>query len=234
MPSGAKKRKAARRKKEMALPSADPSSQDSGHSDELMPAEDSKESDDGSPTSSSSSSSSQEHHRSRSAEELLGSDAVVFDSTAESGKGVALAEEVEAESPVAVEEAAYTTTVESFAESEDVVVEFPKSEKEDEEVAEESAVLVEKVVALAEEDRRLDEVAAKVLEETSGGVKEVPLPDGDEAVDQLGESGDARCVAGKAENLPTAEVSPGAAPVVHHATWWNCCGLLDVFACSTR
>ncbi|URE37061.1 hypothetical protein MUK42_13270 [Musa troglodytarum] len=241
MPSGPKKRKAARRKKEMALRSANPAPlpQDSEQHDDLGPVEDSKESDGGSPASSSSS-LSRGNHRFRSAEALLGSEAVAFVSRAEdaeSGKGATLAEEDDEASVVAGHDLVFTNAAESVAESEDSALDFAESEKEDEKPTEESAVYVEKIVAITEERGPIDAVAAKIFEETLGeaAVKVVALPDADNALEQLGEENhEARSVDGKAETLPTAEDELPARPSLHHATCWNCCGLLDVFAGSRR
>ncbi|CAL9167875.1 unnamed protein product [Musa hybrid cultivar] len=213
MPSGPKKRKAARRKKEMALRPANPAAppQDSEQHDDPVPVEDNKESDGGSPASSSSS-LSRENHRFRSAEALLGSEAVAFVSRAEdaeSGKGATLAEEDDEGSVVAGNDLAFTNAAESIAGSEDSALEFAESEKEDEKPAEETALYVEKIVAMTEERGPIDEAAAKCFEETSGeaAAKVVPLRDADEALEQLGEENhEARSVDGKTETLPTAEV----------------------------
>ncbi|RRT86041.1 hypothetical protein B296_00002036 [Ensete ventricosum] len=212
MPSGPKKRKAARRKKEMALRPADPTTpQDSEQQCDLVPLEDSKESNGGSPASSSSS-STRENHRFRSAEASLGSEAVAFVSRAEDaedGKGATLAEEDDEGSVVAGNDLAFTNAAESVAESQDSALKVAEYEQEDEKPAEDSAVYVEKIVSVTEERGPINEVAAKCFEETSGeaAVKVVPLPDADEALEQLGEEDhEARSVDGKAETLPTAEV----------------------------
>ncbi|RWW71726.1 hypothetical protein BHE74_00020505, partial [Ensete ventricosum] len=201
MPSGPKKRKAARRKKEMALRPADPTTpQDSEQQCDLVPLEDSKESNGGSPATSSSS-STRENHRFRSAEASLGSEAVAFVSRAEDaedGKGATLAEEDDEGSVVAGNDLAFTNAAESVAESQDSALKVAEYEQEDEKPAEDSAVYVEKIVSVTEERGPINEVAA---------VKVVPLPDADEALEQLGEEDhEARSVDGKAETLPTAEV----------------------------
>ncbi|XP_042383642.1 uncharacterized protein LOC121975824 [Zingiber officinale] len=224
-----KKRKAAKRKKKMAAAAtADVAPNDHGHHDDgvLPPPEEIKEHDGGSTASSSSASSSpREHHCSSSAEEFPGSEPVAFNGSTE---GVVLVEHdlVEEDSSIVVEETTFSSTTEFFAKSEASLVETTKYDKEDEG----SVVPVEKIAVFAEEERQGDEIALAEVQ-----VKVVLLTDVHETVEeQLDESHGDHCFGGKAEVLPTIELTPSPPVVVRPTTWWTCCGLLDVFAGSGR
>ncbi|WOK92562.1 hypothetical protein Cni_G01253 [Canna indica] len=241
MPSGAKKRKAAKRKQQMAVAPAEPPPppppQGNGHHDDLMPRREAKDCDGGSTTSSSSPSSSpREKCCSRSDVELLGHGSLVIDSTTESDKGAALAQDEE--SAVVVEEVVFAATAESFPQSEDSSIEFVKSEKRHDKSVEE--VIVEKIDSFPLEGSEGDDTAAGFTEEaikTSDEVQVqvVSLPDVDKSIKQPAENREDLCVTGKAESALIAEVAPPSAPlIVHRTRWWSCCGLLDFFTDSGR
>ncbi|KAG6490421.1 hypothetical protein ZIOFF_048565 [Zingiber officinale] len=109
--------------------------------------------------------------------------------------------EEEKEFSIVVKEATFSSTTESFPKSKDSIVEDTKYQEELEEAVDESAMPVEKIVVLAEEERQVDEIALAEVQ-----VKVVLFPDADEMAKQLNESHGDRCCGGRDETLPAAEV----------------------------
>ncbi|XP_042375467.1 uncharacterized protein LOC121969430 [Zingiber officinale] len=258
MPPGPRKRRAAKRKKEMEermkTPSPSDSPRDAGQSEDRVPHEGGEEADRQSPSPTISS------------EEWFGSDAA--DSAAadssKNPKGEDLVEEDGRELAPAVKEVAFRPDDESAAKSN----ELAESEKESSKPAVESTISVDNAIDLTERSQAT-EFAAGVLEETSGDNTERA-----EGVFKFNHDGDGHQVAGGDETSPATEVKQAAAEVLdgekesqlpdvdvavkhegdgrqaaagdealpatelpHRSPpvgrrtnqWWNCCGLLDFF-----
>ncbi|KAG6513395.1 hypothetical protein ZIOFF_023719 [Zingiber officinale] len=198
MPPGPRKRRAAKRKKEMEermkTPSPSDSPRDAGQSEDRVPHEGGEEADRQSPSPTISS------------EEWFGSDAA--DSAAadssKNPKGEDLVEEDGRELAPAVKEVAFRPDDESAAKSN----ELAESEKESSKPAVESTISVDNAIDLTERSQAT-EFAAGVLEETSGDNTERA-----EGVFKFNHDGDGHQVAGGDETSPATEVKQAAAEVL--------------------
>ncbi|XP_010916114.1 uncharacterized protein [Elaeis guineensis] len=239
MPSGAKKRKAARRKKEMGIhPPDSPTNPSPGNGE----SHDSK-----GDTSDEGDERKGESPRSESV-------AVAAMDSSENGKekpGEEIAkvtenptkEEKEKEKEKVVEEE--TMAIPVSREAEDVSVELVQSEKEEAglggggstEVAEEKSAAVASVVPVhepvfvTEEVIEATETAAVTSEALAQESEAKSVPIFDTPLAPVVEQSQPRESGELCHESERSEAAP--APLVEHrATWWNCCGLFDVFTSS--
>ncbi|XP_042442975.1 uncharacterized protein LOC122028023 [Zingiber officinale] len=165
MPSGPRKRRAARRKEKMQsvvtlLPSDGPI--DAGQQEDLIPHESTESDCQSPPYSSAPSSPYVESRPSRSSNEWFGSDAVdnVLESSTNNLKEAGFMQEDEQEVALAAKEVSLLPTVTSDAISEL----FAQSEKDDRNSVEQSSVCVEKIISVQEERNQMTEVVIAVKE----------------------------------------------------------------------
>ncbi|XP_008784371.2 uncharacterized protein LOC103703333 [Phoenix dactylifera] len=238
MPSGAKKRKAARRKKEMGIHLPDsPTNPSPGngesHDSKGETSDEGEERKGESPRSESivTAMDSSENGKEKPGEET----AKVTENPSK--------EEKEKEKVVEEE----TVAIPVSREAEDVSVELAPSEKEEvgggggegsTEVAEEktaaaaaSVVPVHEPVFVTEEVVEAAEAAAVTSEALAHESEVKPVPIFDAPVDPAIEQPQPRESGELCHESERFEASP-APPVEHRATWWNCCGLFDVFTSS--
>ncbi|XP_042445594.1 uncharacterized protein LOC122030457 [Zingiber officinale] len=165
MPSGPRKRRAARRKEKMQsvvtlLPSDGPI--DAGQQEDLIPHERTESDCQSPPYSSAPSSPYVESRPSRSSNEWFGSDAVdnVLESSTNNLKVAGFMQEDEQEVALAAKEVSLLPTLTSDAISEL----FAQSEKDDRNSVEQSSVCVEKIISVQEERNQMTEVVIAVKE----------------------------------------------------------------------
>ncbi|XP_042471962.1 uncharacterized protein LOC122054218 isoform X1 [Zingiber officinale] len=229
MPSGPRKRRTARRKKEMVeqmktISSSDPS-QDSGQGDDLVTEGSGEVDSHCTAFSSAPTSPSAESYYSLSSKEWSGSEAVdgVAKKNSENLEAEGFTEQDELELAPAVTEVAFLPKDESAAKSD----ELTESERGNSKTAEDSDISVDNAIGLTEERSQVTEVAADVLEEIPRGDREKAAEA--RGLDGVGKhGGNGRQIAGVDETLPTTKVQHSAPLVVHRSQWWNCCGLLDL------
>nr|XP_029120969.1 proline-, glutamic acid- and leucine-rich protein 1 [Elaeis guineensis] len=256
MPSGAKKRKAAKRKKEqeekekamgsnpdppddpLPSPPALPQPQGNDHKDQTT-QEETESGELETPFATPLSQVNEEE-----GEGIPGSERIAVDLATESLEN----DKREADEVKVRVMAAAAAAEEAFPSPKDELgVEIVRSEKGepwDAEGAKEPVNPVEQSVVASEEVEREKESLAESPKEAlpavdpppshESEVKIVPHPEKDAVEKQPRVSAEARQGSGRAETVATTEVVSRGPQVVHRARWWNCCGLLDVLVHSER